>query len=47
MYASGQSSLVELKSSPADLVTETDQAVEKLIIKKIKLTYPDHKLVSS
>ena len=43
VYTSGQSSLVELKSSPVDLVTETDQAVEKLIIEKIKSTYPDHK----
>ncbi|KAJ3594497.1 hypothetical protein NHX12_003804 [Muraenolepis orangiensis] len=34
---------VRLKSSPADLVTETDQRVEKLIISAIKEKYPHHK----
>jgi len=45
VYSSGQCSTVEQKSSPVDLVTETDQAVEALIIKRIKSTYPDHKFI--
>lgn len=45
VFESGQSSLVELKSSPVDLVTETDQQVEKLIIAKIKSQYPDHHFI--
>ncbi|XP_035382471.1 inositol monophosphatase 1-like isoform X2 [Electrophorus electricus] len=31
------------KSSPVDLVTETDQKVEELIISSIKKTYPSHR----
>jgi myo-inositol-1(or 4)-monophosphatase len=30
------------KSSPTDLVTETDQRVEKLIISAIREKYPTH-----
>jgi len=38
-------SVVSLKSSPADLVTETDQLVEKLIIEGIKKEYPSHHFI--
>lgn len=38
-------SSVSLKSGPADLVTETDQLVERLIIEGIKNKYPDHKFI--
>lgn len=31
------------KSSPVDLVTETDQKVEQLIISSIKEKYPSHR----
>lgn len=31
------------KSSPVDLVTETDQKVEQLIISSIKEKYPTHR----
>lgn len=34
---------VKLKSSPADLVTETDQQVEKILIAAIRRRYPDHR----
>ncbi|XP_026873957.2 inositol monophosphatase 1-like isoform X1 [Electrophorus electricus] len=33
------------KSSPVDLVTETDQKVEELIISSIKKTYPSHSFI--
>ncbi|XP_038069335.1 inositol monophosphatase 1-like [Patiria miniata] len=33
---------VEMKSSPADLVTETDQKVEQLIISFLRSKFPDH-----
>ncbi|XP_077865864.1 inositol monophosphatase 1-like, partial [Saccoglossus kowalevskii] len=33
---------VLLKSSAADLVTETDQRVEKMIISRLKDKYPSH-----
>ncbi|XP_022108753.1 inositol monophosphatase 1-like [Acanthaster planci] len=33
---------IELKSSPADLVTETDQKVEQLIISFLRSKFPDH-----
>ncbi|KAJ8303054.1 hypothetical protein KUTeg_019450 [Tegillarca granosa] len=36
---------VELKGSFADLVTETDQRVEKLIIDSFKEKYPTHKFI--
>jgi len=36
---------VKLKSSPADLVTETDQNVENLLISTIRETYPEHKFI--
>lgn len=45
VYEGGESSVIELKSSPVDLVTETDQLVEKLIISKIKHQYPHHKFI--
>lgn len=34
---------VMTKSSPVDLVTETDQKVEKFIISLIKEKYPSHR----
>ncbi|KAL4623431.1 inositol monophosphatase 1-like [Arapaima gigas] len=37
--------VVALKSSPADLVTETDQRVENLLISAIKEKYPTHKFI--
>ncbi|XP_056149119.1 inositol monophosphatase 1-like [Lampris incognitus] len=36
---------VMLKSSPADLVTETDQKVEKILISAIRDKYPQHKFI--
>jgi len=36
---------VSTKSSPSDLVTETDQLVEKLLINGIKQKYPTHKFI--
>lgn len=36
---------VMLKSSPADLVTETDQRVEKMLISSIRERYPTHKFI--
>eukprot|EP00064_Thunnus_orientalis_P026308 superscaffoldBa00016244_g26808 len=36
---------VKLKSSPADLVTETDQRVEKILISAIRNQYPDHRFI--
>ncbi|XP_061111856.1 inositol monophosphatase 1-like [Conger conger] len=36
---------VMLKSSPADLVTETDQRVEKMLISAIRDKYPKHKFI--
>lgn len=35
------------KSSPVDLVTETDQKVEELIISSIKEKYPTHRYLAS
>lgn len=34
---------VMIKSSPADLVTATDQKVEKMLIASIKEKYPSHR----
>ena len=34
---------VEMKSSPKDLVTETDKAVEDLLISNLKKHFNDHK----
>jgi myo-inositol-1(or 4)-monophosphatase len=34
---------VMIKSSPADLVTATDQKVEKMLISSIKEKYPSHR----
>lgn len=34
---------VKLKSSPADLVTETDQRVETIILSAIRSQYPQHR----
>ncbi|XP_034469785.1 inositol monophosphatase 1-like [Hippoglossus hippoglossus] len=36
---------VKLKSSPADLVTETDERVEKILINAIKNRYPLHRFI--
>ncbi|GAA6235090.1 inositol monophosphatase 1-like [Lates japonicus] len=36
---------VKLKSSPADLVTETDQRVEKILISAIRTKYPLHRFI--
>ncbi|KAM9719123.1 LOW QUALITY PROTEIN: inositol monophosphatase 1-like [Menidia menidia] len=36
---------VSLKSSPADLVTETDQRVEKILISAIRKQFPDHRFI--
>uniref|UniRef100_H2ZKT7 Inositol-1-monophosphatase n=1 Tax=Ciona savignyi TaxID=51511 RepID=H2ZKT7_CIOSA len=36
---------IQLKETCADLVTETDQLVEHMIIKAIKDTYPTHKFI--
>lgn len=36
---------IEQKSSDIDLVTETDQQVEKLLIDGIKARYPNHKFI--
>ncbi|XP_035491282.1 inositol monophosphatase 1 [Scophthalmus maximus] len=36
---------VKLKSSPADLVTETDQRVERILITAIKNRYPLHRFI--
>lgn len=36
---------ITLKSSPADLVTETDQAVEKHVYEMIKAKFPNHKFI--
>lgn len=37
---------MDTKESFADIVTETDQAVERFIINSIKEKYPEHKYVS-
>ncbi|XP_044257684.1 inositol monophosphatase 1 [Tribolium madens] len=36
---------IELKSSEIDLVTETDQQVEKLLIQNLSKDFPDHKFI--
>ncbi|XP_078072179.1 inositol monophosphatase 1 [Mustelus asterias] len=36
---------VQIKSSPADLVTETDQNVEKMIINTLKEKFPSHSFI--
>ncbi|XP_035861537.1 inositol monophosphatase 1-like [Sander lucioperca] len=36
---------VTLKSSPADLVTETDQRVEQLLISAIRSRFPQHRFI--
>lgn len=36
---------VQTKSSDVDLVTETDQEVEKLIIQSVKSKFPDHRFI--
>ncbi|XP_072220430.1 inositol monophosphatase 1-like [Leuresthes tenuis] len=36
---------VNLKSSPADLVTETDQRVEKILISAIRKQFPQHRFI--
>ena len=37
---------IDTKSSAADLVTATDQAVEKMAFSFIRKKYPKHKLVT-
>ena len=37
---------VEIKSCEVDLVTETDQEVENLLISSLKSRYPEHKYVT-
>ncbi|PSN40062.1 Inositol monophosphatase 1 [Blattella germanica] len=41
----GGKKTVEIKSCEVDLVTETDQEVEKLLIANLKSTFPDHKFI--
>uniref|UniRef100_A0A3Q4GCT2 Inositol-phosphate phosphatase n=1 Tax=Neolamprologus brichardi TaxID=32507 RepID=A0A3Q4GCT2_NEOBR len=36
---------VKLKSSPADLVTETDQRVEMILLSAIRSQYPQHRFI--
>uniref|UniRef100_A0A3P8WD59 Inositol-phosphate phosphatase n=1 Tax=Cynoglossus semilaevis TaxID=244447 RepID=A0A3P8WD59_CYNSE len=36
---------VKLKSSPADLVTETDQRVETFLISAIRTQFPNHRFI--
>ncbi len=36
---------IDVKSSPVDLVTETDKAVEKLLFDGLRAKYPDHKFI--
>lgn len=38
---------VMIKSSPADLVTVTDQKVEKMLLSFIKEKYPSHRCVTA
>lgn len=40
-----QRKTIEQKSSNIDLVTETDQQVEKLLMDGIRLKYPDHQFI--
>ncbi|KAJ0059465.1 hypothetical protein NL108_018456, partial [Boleophthalmus pectinirostris] len=40
-----RSSLVQTKSSAVDLVTETDQKVEQLIIQSVKSKFPSHRFI--
>eukprot|EP00126_Sphaerothecum_destruens_P004033 Sdes_comp17914_c0_seq2m7172 len=39
------SNQISLKSSSADLVTETDEQVEKKLIDSLRKKYPDHKFI--
>lgn len=36
---------IMIKSSPADLVTATDEKVEKMLISSIKEKYPSHSFI--
>ncbi|XP_029686802.1 inositol monophosphatase 1-like isoform X1 [Takifugu rubripes] len=45
LSAFDQQKSVKLKSSPADLVTETDQRVEKILISTIQNQYPEHRFI--
>lgn len=40
-----RSKLIQVKSSEIDFVTETDQAVEKLLIDNLSKQFPDHKFI--
>nr|XP_023030186.1 inositol monophosphatase 1 isoform X1 [Leptinotarsa decemlineata] len=42
---SSRNKSIEFKSSEIDLVTETDQAVEKLLIEGLSKQFPDHKFI--
>jgi myo-inositol-1(or 4)-monophosphatase len=39
----GQANILLKYDNPSDLVTETDQAVEKFIKERLSATYPAHK----
>ena len=41
--AINKSKEIKQKSNEIDLVTETDTAVEKLLISKLSKNFPDHK----
>ena len=43
--AAANSSAVEEKSSYADLVTETDQECERIIVRRLKEAFPGHKFI--
>ena len=43
--AAANSSAVEEKSSYADLVTETDQECERIIVRRLKEAFPNHKFI--
>lgn len=43
--SSNRNKSVEIKSSDIDLVTETDQQVEKLLIDGLSKQFPDHKFI--
>lgn len=41
-FAQPVSETIETKTSPTDLVTETDKAVEDLLIKNLSTEFPTH-----
>ena len=40
-----QPKTVDTKDGPVDLVTQTDQKVEKIIIESVRNNYPGHKFI--